>query len=65
MIFLTREPGVGSAGRRAESDRLPSLPGLPAHDLRLIRPDERARFDELLCTERYLRHANLVGEAVG
>ena len=31
-----------------DSGLLPSLPELPAHELRLIRPDERARFDELL-----------------
>jgi len=43
----------------------PPLPGgLPACELRLIRPDERSRFDQTLIDRHYLNHATLVGEAV-
>jgi hypothetical protein len=38
--------------------------GLPAFELRLIRPDERLRFDEELAQRHYLHNATLVGEAV-
>ena len=48
----------------AEPDLLAALPGLPAHELRLIRSEERARFDELLCAKHYLRNATLVGETL-
>ena len=48
----------------AEPDLLAALPGLPAHELRLIRSEERARFDELLCAQHYLRNATLVGETL-
>ena len=31
-------------------------------ELRLLQPEERARFDQLLLTEHYLKSAQLVGE---
>lgn len=42
----------------------PTLPGIPAHELHLVRPDERARFDRELCAHHYLHNANLVGETL-
>lgn len=48
----------------ADPDLPPSLPGVPAHELRLILPDERARFDQELCTHHYLHNATLVGETL-
>lgn len=45
----------------ADPDLLPALPGLPALELRLMRPEERLRFDELLCAQHYLHNATLVG----
>jgi len=48
----------------ADPDLLPALPGLPALELRLIHPEERACFDELLCAKHYLHNATLVGETL-
>jgi len=45
----------------ADPDLLPAPPGLPALELRLMRPEERPRFDELLCAQHYLHNATLVG----
>jgi len=45
-------------------DPLPALPGLPALELRLIHPDERARYDETLGERHYLPGVKLVGEAL-
>ena len=45
----------------ADHDLPPALPGIPAHELRLLRAEERARFDALLCAEHYLHNATLVG----
>jgi hypothetical protein len=45
-------------------DPLPLLPGLPALELRLIRPDERAHFDQTLAERHYLHNATLVGETL-
>ena len=42
----------------------PLAVGLPPLELRLIKPEERARFDELLCERHYLRNATLVGETL-
>lgn len=43
----------------------PTLPsGLPALELRLIRPDERPRFDQELRERHYLHNATLVGEVL-
>jgi len=42
----------------------PTPLGLPPCTLRLLRPDERARFDELLCARHYLHNATLVGETL-
>ncbi|MDO9065618.1 MAG: ISAs1 family transposase, partial [Chloroflexota bacterium] len=42
----------------------PTLPGVPALALRLILPDERARFDQELCAHHYLHNATLVGETL-
>jgi hypothetical protein len=33
--------------------------------VRLLRPDERVRFDQLLIEQHYLQSADLVGEQVG
>lgn len=44
-----------------DADLPPTPPGLPALELRLILPDERARFDQELCTHHYLHDATLVG----
>jgi hypothetical protein len=48
----------------ADCDSAPTLPGVPAYELRLIVPDERARFDHELCTHHYLHNATLVGETL-
>ncbi len=48
----------------ANPDLPPSQPGVPAHELRLILPDERARFDQELCMHHYLHNATLVGETL-
>ena len=44
----------------ADRDLPPALPGLPALELRLIRPEKRPRFGALLCAQHYLRNATLV-----
>jgi hypothetical protein len=46
------------------TDVSPPLPGLPALELRLLQPDERLRFDELLVERHYLHNATLVGETL-
>ena len=38
--------------------------GIPALELRLIRPEERARFDQELTERHYLHNATLVGEVL-
>ena len=47
-----------------DPDSTPTLPGIPAYQLRLIRPDERERFDQTLCERHYLHNATLVGETL-
>lgn len=47
-----------------QDDPPPTLPGLPALELRLLHPDERPRFDQTLCAQHYLRNATLVGETL-
>lgn len=48
----------------ALSDLPATRPGVPALTLRLLAPDERARFDDLLRTRHYLHRATLVGETL-
>lgn len=48
----------------ADTDPPPTLPGLPALELRLIEAPERPRFDQLLCERHYLHNATLVGETL-
>jgi hypothetical protein len=43
---------------------LSTLSGLPALELRLLQPGERALFDQLLCERHYLHDATLVGETL-
>jgi hypothetical protein len=64
MIFLAHLPGVCSAGRMAHTDLPATLPGVPALIVRLIHPDERRWFDQLLCERHYLHNATLVGETL-
>lgn len=64
MIFLAHRPGVCSAGHMAQPDPSPNPTGAPALTLRLIDPDERPQFDQLLCAQHYLHNATLVGEAL-
>jgi hypothetical protein len=45
----------------ADPELLPTLPGIPALELRLLRAEERPRFDALLCERHYLHNATLVG----
>jgi hypothetical protein len=37
----------------ADTDPPPIWPGLPALELRLIHPEERARFDQTLCEQHF------------
>ncbi|HEX9785835.1 MAG TPA: hypothetical protein VGA56_24295, partial [Opitutaceae bacterium] len=46
------------------TDLPPPLPGVPALELRLLLPEERPRFDQLLCERHYLHDATLMGESL-
>lgn len=45
----------------ADADLPPTLPGVPALEVRLMLPDERARYDRELCTHHDLLCATFVG----
>jgi len=64
MIFLADRGEVCSVGRMVHPDLPPTLTGVPALTLRLIDPDERPHFDQLLCARHYLHNATLVGETL-
>lgn len=46
------------------TDPPPTPTGVPELELRVLRPQERARFDQLLCERHYLHDATLVGETL-
>jgi hypothetical protein len=55
-------PTTAPLSTALETPTLPS--GLPALELRLIRPDERAGFDQVLAERHYLHNATVVGETL-
>lgn len=61
---MARRCGLCSAARMTLTDLPPPLPGLPACELRLLQPEERPRYDQLLGERHYLHNATLVGETL-
>jgi hypothetical protein len=48
----------------AHTDLPATLTGVPALTLRLLAPEERPHFDQLLCERHYLHNATLVGQTL-